>query len=156
MHTTDRRRARDWIAGLLAGAAIGFVVLGIGGRAGMRIVALETGQPAAFSFEGTTTVALLGAASGAIAAAIFLLLRTALPARRRIRAVLFWAILGAIALRGLSPVTGLSASVFLPLFLVFGVLLHLFWCRVHLPRAARAAGERPVASAEVGRASASA
>ena len=136
MHSSHRPDRRGWIAGISAGALIGLVVLGVGGRVGMRLVALEIGQPAAFTPEGSIAVALLGAASGAIAAVIFLLLRTALPTRRWIRGALFWTILGAIALRGLSPVSAFSASVFLPLFLVYGVLLHVFWCRVHLRRTA--------------------
>ena len=136
MHTSNRPDRRGWIAGLSAGAFIGLVVLGIGGRAGMRIIALETGQPAAFTIEGSIAVALLGAASGAIAAVIFLVLRAALPTRRWMRAALFWTILGAIALRGLSPLTTLGTTTFLPLFLLYGVLLHLFWCRVHLRRQA--------------------
>lgn len=101
----------------------------------MRIIALAAGQPPAFTIEGTVAVALLGAAAGAVVATIFLLLRAALPGRRWLRGTLFWVIVGAVALRGISPVSGLNASVFLPLFLVHGVLLQLFWCRIHLPSA---------------------
>lgn len=65
MHTQNRPNRSDWIAGLAAGAALGLVYLGVGSRAGMRLVAL---------------------------------------------------------------------SADLPLFLVHGVLLHTFWCRIYLAR----------------------
>ena len=134
MHTLHRPRGPDWLAGLVAGASLGFVFLGVGGRAGMRLVALASGQAPAFSIEGSIAVSLLGALTGAIVAVVFLVVRTTLPTRRWTRAALFWTICGALALRGLHPVTTLNAGIFLPLFLVHGVLLHTFWCRVHLAR----------------------
>ena len=148
-HRSDRPRPRDWLAGLTAGAVLGFILLGIGGRIGMRIIANELGQPGGFTVEGSLTVALLGAASGAIIALIFLLLRTALPAHRWLRGTLFWVICLAIALRGLRPVTVLNATTFLPLFLAHGILLHTFWCRIHLPRV-RAAPSSPVQQGSLG------
>ena len=134
MHTTRRLVARDWRIGLAAGAVLGFFFLGIGARAGMRVVAVQLGQPATFTIEGSIAVSLMGAATGALLAALFLLLRTVLPGNRWVRAALFWTICAALSLRGLSPVTPLNAAVFLPLFLLHGALLHAFWCRVHLRR----------------------
>ena len=134
MHTTSRPRRRDWLAGLVAGAALGFVFLGVGSRAGMRLVALAAGQAPAFTIEGSIAVSLLGALTGAVIATLFLLLRTALPTHRWIRGALFWTLCGALVLRGLHPVTWLNAGIFLPLFLLHGVLLHIFWCRVYLTR----------------------
>jgi hypothetical protein len=134
MHGLHRPTRRDWIAGLAAGATLGFLFLGIGARAGMRVVANALGQTPAFTIEGSIAVSLLGALVGALLAAIFLLLRTMLPTRRWTRGALFWIICGALALRGLRPVTTLNAGIFLPLFVMHGVLLHVFWCRVYLPR----------------------
>ena len=134
MHSLNRPTRRDWLAGLAAGASLGFVFLGVGARAGMRLVALSAGQSPAFSIEGSIAVSLMGAATGALVAAIFLLARTAFPNRRWIRGALFWAICAALVLRGLHPVTALNAAIFLPLFAVHGALLHVFWCRVYLPR----------------------
>jgi hypothetical protein len=134
MHTLHRLGRRDWLAGLGAGATLGFVILGVGARAGMRLVAFASGQAPTFTVEGSVAVGLLGALTGALVATVFLLLRTTLPTRRWTRGVVFWAVCGALALRGLRPVTMLNAGIFLPLFVLHGVLLHTFWCRVHLAR----------------------
>ena len=137
MHPLHRPDRRDWLAGLAAGASLGFVFLGIGARVGMRVIARSSGQAPIFTIEGSIAVSLLGALTGALIATIFLLVRTALPTRRWVRGALFWAVCGALALRGLSPVTVLNAGIFLPLFLVHGILLHTFWCRVYLARIRR-------------------
>jgi hypothetical protein len=134
MNLPSRPTRRDWLAGLVAGAALGFIFLGVGARAGMRVIALSAGQAPAFSIEGSIAVSLLGALTGALIAAIFLLVRAVLPARRWIRGVLFWMMCAALVLRGLHPVTALNAGIFLPLFAVHGVLLHVFWCRIYLAR----------------------
>ena len=134
MHSLNRPTRRDWLAGLGAGASLGFVFLGVGARAGMRLIALSAGQAPAFSIEGSIAVSLLGAATGALVAAIFLLARTVFPTRRWIRGALFWAVCAALVLRGLNPVTALNAAIFLPLFVAHGALLHVFWCRIYLAR----------------------
>ena len=100
----------------------------------MRLIALSAGQAPAFSIEGSIAVSLLGAATGALVAAIFLLARTIFPTRRWIRGALFWAACAALVLRGLHPVNALNAVIFLPLFAAHGALLHLFWCRIYLAR----------------------
>lgn len=118
----------------MAGAGLGFVFLGIGARAGMRLVALTSGQAALFTVEGSVAVSLLGAVTGAVIATLFLLLRHILPARRWMRAAIFWVLCVVLVLRGLKPVTELKTAIFLPLFLMHGALLHAFWCRVYLAR----------------------
>ena len=133
MHA-HRLHVRDWTAGLAVGATLGCLILGIGSRAGMRFVALESGQTPSFSFEGSVAVSLLGGATGVVIAALFLLLRTGLPTRRWMRALIFWTVCIGLALRGLSPLSILNVGVFLPLFVLHGALLHAFWCRVHLRR----------------------
>lgn len=138
MHPMHRPSRRDWFAGLAAGASLGFVLLGIGARVGMRVIAVSSGQAPTFSIEGSIAVSLLGALTGVLIAMVFLLARTTLPTRRWLRGTLFWAFCGALALRGLRPVTMLNAGIFLPLFLVHGVLLHIFWCRVYLGSGCRA------------------
>jgi hypothetical protein len=100
----------------------------------MRLIALDIGQAPLFTVEGSIAVSLMGAAAGAIVAAIFLLLRTVLPTHRFVRAAIFWAICVGLVLRGISPITVVNASIFVPLFLLHGVLLHVFWCRVYLAR----------------------
>ena len=134
MHSLHRPTRRDWLAGLGAGASLGFVFLGVGARVGMRLIALSAGQAPAFTIEGSIAVSLLGALTGALVAAIFLLARTAFPTRRWIRGIFFWVACAALVLRGLHPVTTLNAAIFLPLFAAHGILLHVFWCRIHLVR----------------------
>ena len=134
MHTSLRPRRPDWLAVLGAGALLGLVILGVGSRVGMRLIAVAAGQAPLFSIEGSIAVSLLGALTGAFIAALFLGARAAFPSRRWVRGALFWIICGAIVLRGLNPVTTLNASIFLPLFLLHGILLHVFWCRIYLQR----------------------
>jgi hypothetical protein len=138
MHTLHRPDRRDWLAGISAGAILGLLFLGVGARAGMRLIALASGQAPLFTIEGSIAVSLLGAATGALVATIFLLVRTILPTHRWIRAALFWVVCGAIMLRGLRPVSVLNAGIFLPLFVMHGALLHAYWCRIHLPRSRHA------------------
>jgi hypothetical protein len=137
MHMLNRPTRRDWLVGVTAAAALGFIFLGVGSRAGMRLIALDLGQTPSFTIEGSIAVSLMGAATGALLGAVFLLVRVILPTRRWTRAAIFWAVCGALVLRGLNPVTTVNAAIFLPLFVVHGALLHMYWCRVHLARAAR-------------------
>ena len=136
MHVLHRPNRRDWLYGLVAGATLGFVFLGIGARAGMRVIALSSGQAAAFTIEGSIAVSLIGALTGVLVAALFLLLRNILPTRRWTRSAVFWIVCLGLALRGLRPVTPINAAIFLPLFVMHSVFLHTFWCRIYLTRRA--------------------
>lgn len=140
---TNHRRpnASDWGAGVIAGTALGAVILGVGGRAGMRVIAIAQGQAPSFSLEGSIVVVLLGAAAGAVVGVLFLLSRVASPRRRPLRVALFWVLVAAFVFRGLDPITTLNVAVFAPLFLLHGTLLFAYWCRIRfrgtaLPRAA--------------------
>ena len=124
-----RPRRGEWIRVLGLGAGLGFLLLGIGGRAGMRVIASASDQPAVFTFEGSLTVALLGALAGAVMSALFLIGHTVFPTRPWLRGAVFWLVCGALVLRGLNPVTRLNAVVFAPLFVLHGVLLHMYWRR---------------------------
>src|SRR5687768_3692362 len=134
MNTSHRPGGRDWMVGLAAGALLGTAFLGVGGRAGMRLVAVAQGAAGGFTLGGSMTVVALGALSGAIVALIFLVARVLFPSRRAPRVVFFWAVTLAVVLRGLNPLTPLNLAIFVPLFLAHGSLLNLYWCRVHLAR----------------------
>jgi hypothetical protein len=71
MHTLNRPTRRDWLAGLAAGASLGFVLLGVGARAGMRLFALASAQAPLFTIEGSIAVSVLGALTGALVATVF-------------------------------------------------------------------------------------
>ena len=134
----------DWLAGVLASTALGLVILGIGGRGGMRIIAEATNQATGFTLDGSATVVFLGAGAGAVMGALFLLARTLFPTRRWARVLAFWVPCLALVWRGLNPVSILNVSTFLPLFLVQGALLQLWWCRVYLPRRERGGTALPI------------
>ena len=129
MHPGQRPSRRDWVAAITLGAALGLVVLGVGSRVGMRVVALNEGQSPGFTFEGTMTVVFLGACAGAAAGAIFALARAVSPTRQWVQSLIFWGATLALMLRGLNPVTPFKAALFLPLMAVHGVLLHVLWRR---------------------------
>lgn len=129
--TTPRRPSfADWRAGLAAGTLLGILFLGAGGRLGMRLIAFSLGQTPIFTLDGSVAVVLLGAATGALVGALFLLSRALFPTRRFLRAASFWTVVSALVLRGLHPVTPVSAAIFLPLFAAHGALLHVYWCRI--------------------------
>lgn len=129
-----RPNGRDWTVGIIAGAVLGAIFLGVGGRIGMRLIAVAQGVAGSFTVEGSLTVVALGALCGAIVALIFVLARILFPMRRALRVAFFWTVTLAIVLRGLNPVTPLNLAIFVPLFLAHGTLLNLYWCRVHLAR----------------------
>ena len=97
----------------------------------MRVMALAEGRPPAFTIDGSIAIVLLGAITGVVIAALFLLSRALFPAHRILRATLFWTITAALVARGLHPLTVFKAVVFGPLFLAHGALLNAYWCRVH-------------------------
>jgi hypothetical protein len=72
-----RHGARALIDEVLLGAGLGLLVLGGGGRAVMRGIALATDAPNALSVGGTVTVLAAGAAAGAAGALLYALARAA-------------------------------------------------------------------------------
>src|SRR4029453_18375887 len=72
----------------LAGAAVGFVILGIGGRVVMRVIAHWEGRVPAFTPSGTFTVVMMGALAGLAAGVVHGFVRRFI-ARRAIRIALF-------------------------------------------------------------------
>jgi hypothetical protein len=114
-----------WVFDPLVGIALGLPILGIGGRISMRIIAHATNVAPSFSLGGTMTVVLLGALSGAAGGVIYAILARVLRDRAGMRGVIFGVILVLLTLRGASPFTPLTLSLFLPLTLLYGALLHL-------------------------------
>jgi hypothetical protein len=121
----------------LLGIALGVLILGIGGRIAMRVIAHATRAAAGFSFGGTMTVVFMGAVSGLAGGLIYAVLARVLPDRVAPRAVIFGIILTLLTLRGASPATPLTLSLFLPLALLYGAALdYLHRRRFTSPRAA--------------------
>ncbi len=113
-----------WVFDPLQGIALGLPSLGICGRIAMRFIAIATNVAPSFSLGGTMTVVLLGALSGAAGGVIYAILARVLRDRAGMRGVIFGVILVLLTLRGASPFTPLTLSLFLPLTLLYGALLH--------------------------------
>ena len=123
-----------WMFDPLVGIALGVPILGIGGRIAMRVIAHATNVAPGFSLGGTMTVVFMGAVSGAAGGVIYAVLARFLPDRAAVRAVLFGVVLTLLTLRGTSPSTPLTLSLFLPLAWVYGALLdHLHRRRFTAP-----------------------
>ena len=99
------------------------MILGVGGRVAMRVVAERTSGVSGFSFGGSATVVFLGAVSGAVGALILLGARRWLRRWSPAPTLCFWLLLIALTLRGLQPLDQLRLVLFLPLVIVFGALL---------------------------------
>ena len=111
------------IATLLWGAGLGALVLGVGGRVAMRVIAEATTGTSGFSLGGTVTVVFLGAVSGAVGGLLLLLARRLLRRWPPAPTVAFWLLLLALTFRGLRPLDQLRLVLFLPLVALFGTLL---------------------------------
>ena len=122
---TTQLARNPWLFDPLVGMALGLPILGIGGRIAMRIIAHATNVAPGFSLGGTMTVVFLGVVSGAAGGLIYAILVRVLRDRATLRAGIFGVILVLLTLRGASPFTPLTLSLFLALTLLYGALLHL-------------------------------
>ena len=128
---------------VLAGLAFGAVILGLGGRVAMRVIALQGGVPGILTVGGTVTVVLAGCASGVGGVVLHLIAdrlarwmsrAVAMLGRRTptdgsssrwVRRALFALLLLLITLRGLHPVQPLSLAVFSPLVVLYGAMIEI-------------------------------
>jgi hypothetical protein len=81
---------------LIRGTLLGVVILGIGGRLLMRVVAHMEGRFPAFTPEGTITVVFYGAVAGAFSGFIYWLVRRFLT-KSWWRTAAFFAICGLVS-----------------------------------------------------------
>lgn len=127
----------------LLGAALGALVLGVGGRLAMRVVGLALGQPIGFTVEGSLTVVAMGAlagAAGTLLHAIANAVATRVGGGAIVRLGLFAALLALATLRGLRGSPGPAWPFWLTIA-AYGIALEaaLLRCRLR-----RTAGERIV------------
>ncbi|HJU68276.1 MAG TPA: hypothetical protein VJ650_08495 [Gemmatimonadaceae bacterium] len=113
-----------WVFDPVLGMVLGLPILGVGSRIAMRIIAHATNVAPSFSLGGTMTVVFLGIVSGAAGGLIYAVLARLLRDRPALRGVIFGIVLTLLTLRGASPFTPLTLSLFLPLTLLYGALLH--------------------------------
>ena len=103
----------------------------------MRVIAPATNVAPGFSLGGTMTVVFMGVVSGAAGGVIYAVLARFVPNRPVVRALLFGVILLLLTMRGLSPASALSVSLFLPLTMLYGGLMDFAWRRRFPPPASR-------------------
>jgi hypothetical protein len=120
-----RTIAEPWLFGLLLGAGVGLVILGVGGRVAMRAIAIANNTPPGFSIGGTATVVLLGVASGVGGGLLYAFLCQLIPRTRLLRSALFGASLVLLTLRGLRPIQPLALEWFIPLTLAYGAIVDI-------------------------------
>ena len=118
---------RDWRDGVIFGAALGAVVLGVGGRIAMRLAAIAVEQEPEFTIGGSATVVGAGAIAGAGAAALFLVIGVVPRLGRTGKTVAFWVGSLLIALAILWPVNQRRLELFLPLAAIFDAGLQFAW-----------------------------
>ena len=107
---------RTW---LIRGALVGLVVLGIGGRLLMRVVAhMEHRTQFLFTVEGTLTVVFAGTVSGLFAGLIYYLARRFLR-QPWVRTVVFVVICELVTWRGVHGLLPVPQLMFMALSLVY-------------------------------------
>jgi len=107
---------RRWV---LRSAVLGLVILGIGGRLLMRVIAHREHRPAmVFTIPGTLTVLFAGTVAGLAAGLIYYLLRRFVRGAS-IRTALFLIICELVAWRGVHGLLLVPQLMFMTLALVF-------------------------------------
>jgi hypothetical protein len=122
------------LAAFTTGTILGTLILGVGGRLAMRLIAVLDGTAVGFSVGGSMTVVFMGAVSGAAGGLILWAARRLLPRAPLARGVVFWGALTFLTLRGLHPVTVQRLLVFGPLIVMYGACLYRVWCRRYVRR----------------------
>ena len=118
-----------WVFGPVVGAVVGLPILGIGSRIAMRLVVVGTDRPGAFTVEGSLTVIFFGVVAGLAGGAIYAILARFLPRRTAIRSIIFGVIIVLLTLRGVSPASAFTLSLFLPLTVAYAILIDVIWRR---------------------------
>jgi len=114
---------------LAAGAAIGLLVLGLGGRLAMAAIQFQTSGGTNWTLGGSMTVVFLGGVSGLAGAAIALVaewITGRLRAPTWVQYLLLAAALLLVTMRGLRGTAPVGALYFYPLVGLYAALLVLF------------------------------
>ena len=109
---------------LLRGTLLGLLILGIGGRLLMRVVAHMEGRVPAFTPEGSAAVVFWGTVAGAFSGLIYHLLRRFVH-KPWVRTISFIAICELISWRGVSGLLPVPQAMFMALAFVFLVLVDI-------------------------------
>ena len=124
--TTGRAGFRALLRDATHGAWLGLLVLGVGGRAVMRGIALATGQAPALNVGGTLTVLAAGVGAGVAGALLHAVARAVAArvagGRAWVRLAIFAALLALVTARGLHGSPAATAAWFWPLVALYGAL----------------------------------
>ncbi len=116
---------------LTRGALVGLVVLGIGGRLLMRVIAHMEHRPVfVFTLAGTLTVVFAGAISGLLAGFIYYLARRFIR-KPWLRTALFVASCELVVWRGVHGLLPVPQLMFMALALIYLVIIDMMGRRVH-------------------------
>jgi hypothetical protein len=107
---------------LVRGALLGLLILGIGGRLLMRVIAHMEGRVPAFTLPGSLTVVFAGTVAGLLAGLIYHLLRRFVR-KPWIRTPAFFAICELVSWRGVHGLLPLPQAMFMTLALVYLVIV---------------------------------
>jgi hypothetical protein len=120
---------RSLLPFILVSAGVGLVVLGIGGRLMMRIIAHWEGRVPVITPSGTFTVIMMGTLAGIAAGLIYGLLRR-FVARTPVRFAAFAVICVLFTLRGVSGLLPRPKLLFVAITLIYCVAVELTASRV--------------------------
>ena len=120
-----RGRGRELAGWLWRGALVGLVVLGVGGRVLMRVIAhMEQRTEMVLTAGGTLTVIFAGTVAGLASGLIYFLIRRFVQSPL-VRTLLFIVIIELIAWRGVSGLLPKPQLMFMTLALVHIVIVDL-------------------------------
>ena len=119
---------------LVRGTFLGLVILGIGGRLIMRVIAHMEGRVPVFTPEGSVAVVLWGTLAGALSGLIYHVLRRFVH-MPWMRTVAFIAICELVSWRGVSGLLPVPKAMFMALALVFLVIVDILGRRSEHARA---------------------
>jgi hypothetical protein len=132
---------------LIAGALLGFVVLGGGGRLVMAAITAKAGGTPRFTPGGTLTVLMLGAASGLAGAVLALISRAVttrlLPRQAWTQYLLLGLVLLLVTMRGLRGTPQAGSEYFYALVAIYALALAAFLGRTRLAPTASAQSQEP-------------
>jgi hypothetical protein len=123
---------RSLVPSVLAGALTGLVVLGVGGRMMMRIIAHWEGRVPVLTPSGTFTVVMMGTIAGTAAGVIHGLLRRFVK-NPSLRILAFLTICVLFTLYGVSGLLPRPRLLFVAITLVFAVLVEILTRRAGQP-----------------------
>ncbi len=130
---------------LIRATLLGLIILGIGGRLLMRVVAELEGRPPAFTLEGSIAVIFYGTVAGAFAGIIHYLLGRFMTISW-VRTTAFILICGLVSWRGVHGLLPLHQAMFMALALVYLAIVEVLGRRSRA-RCARVSSDLPLSVA---------